>query len=149
MKKVKNAFTMIEMIFVIVVLGILAAIAVPKLAATRTDADITKGRADVAAIRSAIVSERQSRLITGDSAWITKADLDTASGLFGGVLMYPVANQAGVNGKWSSSAAGTYVFRVNNTNVTFTYYDSTEGDVSKRGTFTCNTALEMCRLLVN
>ena len=34
----KNAFTMIELIFVIVILGILAAVAIPKLAATRDDA---------------------------------------------------------------------------------------------------------------
>jgi len=34
----KNSFTMIELIFVIVILGILAAVAIPKLAATRDDA---------------------------------------------------------------------------------------------------------------
>ena len=33
---------MIELIFVIVILGILAAVAIPKLAATRDDAEITK-----------------------------------------------------------------------------------------------------------
>ena len=38
----KNAFTMIEMIFVIVILGILAAVAIPRLAATRTDAMVSK-----------------------------------------------------------------------------------------------------------
>jgi general secretion pathway protein G len=63
--KFSRAFTMIELIFVIVVLGILAAVAFPRLAATRTDAEITKGRADVATIRSAIVSERQTQLIKG------------------------------------------------------------------------------------
>jgi general secretion pathway protein G len=35
---VKQAFTMIELIFVIVILGTLASVALPKLAATRDDA---------------------------------------------------------------------------------------------------------------
>ena len=38
----KKAFTMIELIFVIVILGILSAIAIPRLAATRDDAEISK-----------------------------------------------------------------------------------------------------------
>nr|WP_275754690.1 type II secretion system protein [Sulfurimonas sp. SAG-AH-194-C21] len=42
MKNSKQAFTMIELIFVIVILGILAAVAIPKLAATRDDAEISK-----------------------------------------------------------------------------------------------------------
>ena len=37
----KSAFTMIELVFVIVVLGILAAVAIPKLVATRDDARIS------------------------------------------------------------------------------------------------------------
>ena len=38
----KNAFTMIELIFVIVILGILTAVAIPKFAATRDDAQVSK-----------------------------------------------------------------------------------------------------------
>ena len=38
----KKAFTMIELIFVIVIIGILAAIAIPKLAASRDDARTSK-----------------------------------------------------------------------------------------------------------
>ncbi|MCD6259763.1 MAG: type II secretion system protein [Helicobacteraceae bacterium] len=37
----KKAFTMIELIFVIVILGVLAAVAVPKLSATRNDAIVS------------------------------------------------------------------------------------------------------------
>ena len=37
----KKAFTMIELIFVIVILGILASVAIPRLAATREDAEIS------------------------------------------------------------------------------------------------------------
>ena len=106
MIKSKNAFTMIEMIFVIVVLGILASIAIPKLAATRTDAEITKGRADIASIRSAIVSERQGRLIRGESGWITALSYETT--LFTGadenktLLMYGITPGT-TSGHWSGT----------------------------------------------
>lgn len=39
--KHREAFTMIELIFIIVIIGILAAVAIPKLIATRNDAEIT------------------------------------------------------------------------------------------------------------
>ena len=162
MKNYRYAFTMIELIFVIVVLGILAAIAVPKFAATRTDAQIAKGRSDISSIRSAIMTERQTRLIKGDSKFIAAGSaagqLDagaTAVGsgpLFGGVLTYPVADSTS-DGHWHNLTrpdvnSSTYSFKSGNTSVTFTYTRS-------NGKFTCSTTTgttaqkTLCKNLIN
>ena len=86
----KRAFTMIELVFVIVVIGILAAIAVPKFAATRDDAMIANARATVGALRSAIATERQKSILRGV---FTDIDGATAEGL----LDY------GLDSRWSRS----------------------------------------------
>jgi len=61
----QKAFTMIELVFVIVVIGILSAIAIPKFAATRDDAVITRGRSAVASLRSALSTLRQKNILKG------------------------------------------------------------------------------------
>lgn len=145
----RDAFTMLEMVFVIVVLGILASIALPRLAATRADAEITKGRADIASIRSAIVTERQSRLIQGDSTWISGLSQDVNT-LFDGngsstLLMYGIT-ASNNSGHWSSTDATHYQYHVNSVDVNFTY-DANDG------TFTCDTgdgdSGATCQLLIN
>ena len=150
MQKSKNAFTMVELVFVIVILGILAAVAIPKLAATRDDAQISKGRADISSIRSAIVTERQSRLILGDSTWIQKLSTGTpGDNLFTGVdvnqtlLMYGIAA-----GKWQRTDDTTYTYSSQGTTLQFTYTVAT-------GVFNCSTTTgtdaqnALCASLIN
>lgn len=140
----KKAFTMIELIFVIVVLGILAAVAIPKMAATRDDAQITKGRSDVSAIRSAIISERQSRLIKGDSSYINQLHGATSGYLFDGngtcnLLMYGVKDEDS-DGNWHHESGTTYSFQIQGSDVDFTYDQST-------GKFDCDHSDANCKLL--
>ncbi len=74
----RTAFTMIELLFVITVIGILSAIAIPKFAMTRNDAIITKAKSTVAALRSAIATERQKNILKGQ---FTDINGSTAKGL--------------------------------------------------------------------
>lgn len=53
----RNGFTMVELIFVIVILGVLAAVAIPKLAATRADAIVTAEVSSVAQALQNLASE--------------------------------------------------------------------------------------------
>lgn len=147
MKSKRNAFTMIELIFVIVVLGILAAIAIPRLAVTRDDAQIVKGRSDVASIRSAIVTERQTRLLRGQSAYINH--IDDGDGLLfenngtaaNTILMYGIQPGTG-NGHWARGVADTFTYTVMGQAVTFTYTPAT-------GRFDCDQTAAYCSNLVN
>jgi len=157
MKNSRNAFTMLELIFVIVVLGILAAIAVPRFAATRTDAQIAKGRSDISSIRSAIVSDRQAHLIKGDSKYITGLS-SSSTKLFDGngttgrtLLMYPIASGT-TDGHWrTTDNASPYIhyrYKVGDADVSFDYNKST-------GIFSCSTTSgtqiqkDMCKKLIN
>ena len=153
-KNMKNAFTMIELVFVIVVLGILAAIAVPKFSATRTDAQIAKARSDISSIRSSIVTERQSRLIRGDSAYISGLSQGTDT-LFDGndsshqLLTYGVASGS-EDGHWTTTDTSApyknYEFHISGLDVAFDYN-------ATNGKFICDpadsTTGDMCKKLVN
>jgi general secretion pathway protein G len=64
----RRGFTLLELVFVIAVIGILSAIAIPKFVMTRNDAVVTRARATVGALRSAIATERQKKILKGDFA---------------------------------------------------------------------------------
>lgn len=129
---------MIELIFVIVVIGILASIAMPRLWVTRTDAIIAKGRAEVSTIRSAIATERQKSLLQGKASYLNSLDKNISGTptMFGAIMQYgQTSSNAG--GHWSHTFnTHEYVYHIDSDhNVTFTYDPD-------NGTFDCNTTVD-------
>lgn len=61
----KKAFNMIELVFVIVILGILASIAVPRLITNKEDAQIVRAKTVISSVRSYIVIEHNNRILSG------------------------------------------------------------------------------------
>ncbi len=131
----KSAFTMIELIFVIVVLGILAAVAIPKLVVTRDDAMIVKGKSQVSAIRSGIALQKSKNMLEGTTPFIP-AKLDSVTnygeidnqrlfnysdGNSSNILEYPIMSQAGHDGSWVKIDANSYDYRVMGEPHPFTY----------------------------
>lgn len=144
MQKSKNAFTMIELIFVIVILGVLAAVAIPKFGSIKRQADIASGRAEVATIRSAIVNERQTQLVRGVNTWIPSLSSNLTT-LFTGdgtrrLLMYGIkAGSWKVNG---AAANANYTLTVGTVTTSFMYDKNT-------GIFSCIEGIGDCDALVN
>ncbi len=151
----KKAFTMVELIFVIVIIGILAAVAVPKLMVTRTDAIIVKGKSQVSAIRNGISLQKSRNMLHGVYPPYPSV-LDNVNayntnnqklfyfndGNKSNILQYPIYSKKNADGHWVKTANNQYAFFITqDKNISFTY-DSTSGS------FDCNHSKSQCSNLM-
>ncbi len=115
--KMKRAFTMIELVYVIVIIGILSAIAIPKFSQVGVMARTSKAASELASVRSALATERQKRILRGDTDPITSlgnvfTNFSAAKdGSTPKVLDYPPTVCSGSQkGCWTSSGT-SYIYR--------------------------------------
>ena len=145
----KKAFTMLELIFVIVVIGILAAVAIPRLMVTRNDAVIVKGKSQVSAIRNGISLQKSRNMLKGitnngsyypdklDNIGSTDYEKDDkplfyfGDGNSSNILEYPIYSKKNADGHWVKTGNNQYAFFVTqDKNISFEYNATT-------GSFDC------------
>ena len=115
----QKAFTMVELIFVIIIIGILAAIALPKFGESAKLAHTAKASSELATVRAALSTERQKRILRGDTADITGLGTTVFSSFAAStlssestIMQYPpTACSSGQTGCWTGSGTSfTYKF---------------------------------------
>ncbi len=115
---------MVELIFVIVILGIIASVALPRLAGSREDAEITRARAQIAAIRTGIQTTRGANLLA-----------QKGSGYPQTLKVTDVTNGTKLDANWNndgSQESNTYTLTIQGVSATFTY-DPTDGSFKCSG----------------
>jgi len=96
----RSGFTMIELIFVIVILGILASVAIPKLAATRDDAKVSKALNELATLKSDF-----------SSYYTSQGNFDTGTNNIQNLTNVTLYNDAGCSNQATAIASGsTYYY---------------------------------------
>jgi general secretion pathway protein G len=121
----KKSFTMLELIFVIVVIGILAGVAIPRLFTGVSDAEIAKVKSDVSAVRSAISTHYGKSIMSGRDECPKLENSTTDNQLFEGILTYSIKKNNGAV-KWDGNGTDYNVTLGDKTVIKFEYNNSTD-----------------------
>lgn len=121
MRRIQKGFTLIELIMVIVILGILAAFALPRFANMSTDARLATLDAGVGTMKSAAAIVHAQWLIDGSITTAgTTVDLEGATGITVNAEGYPTADAAGIQAAMDAPEMVGAVYTVE-TDCTATY----------------------------
>ena len=133
MKLLKNesGFTMIELVVVIVILGILAAFAVPQFANLRTEARTASVNAMAGGIRSAVAIARAKYQVVGNMAATTVA-MDSATPTVAAGTGIPISATGGID----SAIANYSGFTFTSGAATSTFWPTSGGSATCGVTYT-------------
>lgn len=115
-----KAFTLVEILIVVVILGVLAAVVIPKFATANDDARTSAVQSTVAGVRSAIATYRTSAVILGEDPYPSLAQLEDGTVLKFDVPVNPFTSVAGIQSVGLSQAQARGVS--NTATVGWNYY---------------------------
>jgi prepilin-type N-terminal cleavage/methylation domain-containing protein len=137
----KNGFTLIELIIVMVILGIMAAVAVPRYLDSISNAEQSAEDAVISAIRSGLKQAANDSLYTnGRATWPTNP-FDALSEKPSGYSTSET--DAAVDGEWTFSDGRITHQRADNSRYSWDYYAGVQnGDDAETGTLDGRTIIE-------
>lgn len=132
--KTQKAFTMVELVFVIIIIGILSAVAIPKFSETAKVAYVSKAKSEITSAKSALAMMRQKNILKGVTANITAAQIGNN---FSKLLKFPVKSCAGTQCNGWSTNGNAFTFHGPSGNVVFT--------LQTNNTLKCTSSETLCK----
>lgn len=151
----KKAFSVLEIVFVVLIIAIISSIAIPKLLNNKFQTNIVKAKGDIALIRKAIKEDFNKQVMKQNSnEYIEKLDessideraLELFTGLEGRVLLkyplYSTDSSENESGKWIKQSDSNYEIVLDSEIKVEFVYDNSDGS------FECDTSEEYCMELM-
>lgn len=121
--RTKAAFTLVELLVVVVVLSILAAIAIPKFSSATDDARSASTQSTLAGVRSAIATYRMNAVINGNDPFPTATQLTNGTVVKFDIPPNPYTGVGGVQSVSQGQANSRAVVSPNSAGWNY-YYDN-------------------------
>lgn len=131
----KKAFSLIEIIFTLMIISIIVTVAVSKFDLALNSANLTKIKADIIQIRAGINLYKNNLILKHDSSSFTTLD-ENNSALFSRVLDTPIQSSTK---EWTQTSPTQYTVFIDSKNSIKFTFDSTDY------TFDCDISDTLCK----